>query len=215
MEDALSFGTLRAEQWIMLAVVGLGAFAAYRLIYVKPGIPGEMPLQPGAQPALGPAGTLPADIRVPSILGRNAAAGHAILSARTPYRGRVDLGARDDATFARELAALGFTKVEVYSEVDLAANPDAIPLPDALLNPAPTTRWFSATWAGNGMQPRATVRLPAGTQLLWYTASEPPPRRAPAALLASTPTWQPLSSAAFAPISSAPAWDASGVPAFG
>ena len=175
---------LRAEQWMMLGVVAIGGAAVYLMTRARPRA-NETPIltAPSNMPD-------PATLRVPNIIGRNLPPGQARVTSGTPYRGRIE--SSNPTLTARTLEALGFTNVRVYTLQDVQTDPDLVPLPDAVLGPSATSRWFSAVWRGRG--PAAVVSLPPEVRLLWITVDEPRPRA-----LASgfAPTWSPLTRAPF------------------
>lgn len=96
--------------------------------------------------------------------------------------GRLELGgsdrAADDATALRNLQLAGFSDVRLFTRGDVAANPALVPLTDALANPNPGSRWFWATWTGNGTVAAGDIMMPREVVLLWYTTTPLPPRMA-------------------------------------
>ena len=147
----------------MIGVVGLGAYAVYRLTRTKPD---QTPIfQPGANP-----GQLPSGIR--NIIGPDR---RAVVARGAPYRGRIELGAASIAQVGAELQRLGFSDVRIYNLQDIQADPSLISF-NALDNALPTTRWFYARWNGSGTEPRVTITLPAEATLLWLSSGEPPLR---------------------------------------
>jgi hypothetical protein len=157
---------LRAEQWLMLGVVGIGITAAILLTRAKPRTPEALSVPLGS-----PAPPLPENLRVPNILGRNAPPGSAFMNTGTTYRGRLELPAGDARTreqLRTELEALGFRNVTVYMSVDEAG--DEIPLPDAKINPTSGTRFFTGIWPGASV----TQRMPPTLRLLWVTVDQRP-----------------------------------------
>lgn len=174
---------LRAEQWMMIGVVGIGAYAIWRLTRAKPDAANETPiLQPG-----GPPGTVPAGVRVPNIIGQNTQPGHALLRRGARVLGRLELGGATPAAAVQALQNAGFTNVRLLSPVDVQADPGLVPLPDALLTPGPQTRWFWATW-DHPTAASANVVLPREVVLLWYTATNDPGPRP----MALTGHWAPV-----------------------
>ena len=160
-----------AIELVMLAVVGIGAYAVYRLSKATPGGSIDPALVPPAQP-------LPAGLNVPNRIVNGAIA----VARGTPVRGRFE--SADPGRTATALQQRGFQNVRVYTLADVQANPDLIAFPDALLAAGPGSRWFTASWMGDGTMSRATVQLPPEVVLLWYTASEPALRYRPLALAA-------------------------------
>ena len=159
---------MRADQWFILAIGGIGVYAAIKLLTSKPSqtstdnVPANQPNQPVTPPA--PVGLQQ------NIIGRNAPPGSALLRTGQPYRGRLELApsaTREQTT--SQLQALGFDTITVYASVAEARVNDAIPLPDALMNPTPGSRWFQAVWRG----PSGARALPPQLLLLWPTVSAP------------------------------------------
>ena len=177
---------LRADQWMMLGVVVIGGTAAYLLTRTRPRESETPVLLPTSPP-----GQLPPGIRVPSILRPTGTAG---VTRGTAYLGRVELSAMQDPTaLVRALQGLGFTDVRLYAHAEAANAPDVFTLPEALLSPSPSTRWFSAIWSGQAAG--ANLQLPPGTLLLWIDAGGPARRRQ-----AFTQAWAPPVFGAYAPM---------------
>ena len=175
---------LRAEQWAMVGVVGIGAVAAYLLTRARPRDLERIDLAPQQRPPAPPG--VPG---VPPPLAQNilraglpGQPGHALLRRGNNVLGRLELGgsdrAGDDATALRNLQLAGFTDVRLYTPSDVAANPELVPLTDALANASVGSRWFWGTWNGNGTVAAGDIVMPREVVLLWYTATTPPPRRA-------------------------------------
>lgn len=153
---------IRADQVLIGAVGLIGLYAVYRLVTNKPRDPSDVPIYrpPGTAPA-----PLPANLRVPNVLGPDKSAR---INVNTFVRGRLE-DPRPAATVKTELEALGFRNIVVYPSAAEAA--PAIPLPDALLSPTPgVTKWFSGVWTNPSVN---IVRMPPSTTLLWYAATEP------------------------------------------
>lgn len=189
---------MRAEQWLMFVVGGLGLYAVYSLITSKASEQkpedtntnasrlSPPPSQPWTPPPPPPMISLLQNIIGPA---HSAPLRTGTLSLPQWYRGRIELppaGAYDGAPvlppmrpspllqftaantheqIRADLERLGFGNVTVYMNLAEAANEDAIPLPDALANPTPGSRWFSAVWRRpNTVVP---VDLPRELVLLW------------------------------------------------
>lgn len=182
--------TLRADQWMMVGVVSIGALAAYLLTRSGP--------RPLTSPVFGPAPSpppYPPASAVPTLQqnilrpGPPGQPSSALLRRGTNVLGRLELGdgdragdrAGDEATAIRNLQIAGFTNVSLFTRNDIAANPSLVPLRDALSNPGPGSRWFFATWNGNGTVASGSIVMPREVTLLWYTSTAPPPRLAFAA----------------------------------
>ena len=192
---------LRAEQWAMVGVVGIGAFAAYLLTRARPreqpidfNFAPRQPLTPAMQP-----GTLAQSILQPGPPGQPS---HALLRRGDNVLGRLELEgetsaslsrsalgpytapfvasdrAGDDATALRNLQLAGFSNVRLFSRADIAADPGLVPLPDALTNVGAGSRWFWGTWNGNGTALAGDIVMPREVVLLWPTTTTPPPRMA-------------------------------------
>ena len=179
--------TLRAEQWAMVGVVGIGAMAAYLLTRARPrdleridAAPQPFPPVPVAPLPVPPGGLqLQQNILRAGVPGQPS---RALLRQGTNVLGRLELGgsdrAADDATALRNLQLAGFSDVRLFTRADIAANPALVPLTNALANPTPRSRWFWGTWNGNGTIAAGDVMMPREVVLLWYTTTSPPPRMA-------------------------------------
>lgn len=184
--------TLRAEQWAMVGVVAIGATAAYLLTRARPRDLERMdagrPQQPApfpSTPVAPPLPTPPGGLQLQQNILRAGAPGQpsrALLRQGTNVLGRLELGgndrAADDATALRNLQLAGFSDVRLYTLADIRANPSLVPLTAALTNPTTGSRWFWATWNGNGTIAAGDVMMPREVVLLWYTTTTPPSRLA-------------------------------------
>lgn len=169
---------LRAEQWAMVGVVALGITAAYLLTRAKGGAAG-LPdstgghLPPSTPSPLGLPGALPSNLLVPNIVHN----GHALLRRGNNVLGRLEIGfpngAGDATTALQNLQRAGFDNVQLYTLADTKADPGLVTLHDALVNPGPGSRWFWATWNGNGSVASGDILLPREVVLLWHTATLP------------------------------------------
>lgn len=163
--------SLRADQLLMLGVVGLGAYALYRMTKAPSQLPASevvVPPEPtrpstpdGSLPALpGTVPTLPATF--PVVLGP----GMHLINSRA-YQGRIETAlpngssfSSDPATLEGQLRGLGFDAVRVWS------NPiDAGPFNDARVLTAPGrgTRWFYGRYTGE----TTDASRPTGLVLLY------------------------------------------------
>lgn len=163
---------MRADQLIMLGVVGLGGYAAYRMLSASPTPPGG-PTPGGSTPG-GPTplpGTLPSGMVV---LGNPLR-----LKEGQFYAGRLNLPAggtgipgldpfvqqaAPEATRAA-LEALGFTSVVVYPSIaSTVPQKDHFPA-ETLMNPHSGTRWFIGKWN----KPTMDVPRPPVIEQMWVT----------------------------------------------
>ena len=166
----------------MLGVVGIGAYALYRLVTARPRPPGE---EPAFQPAP-PLIVTPMDpTSYPgNWIGRPPAPfGTLSLRDGTPVRGRLELGFHlrpgepppppraptaleasnaPASAIASELGGAGFSNAQIYMTETEARAGDRIPLAAALTVPTPGTRWFAATWRGENRRP-----LPRQIVMVW------------------------------------------------
>lgn len=142
---------MRAEQWFMIAVGGLGVYAIYRLVTTKASDQKSEEIKPAATGPVGPVnGPIPPVTLLQNILGHNAPPGSALLRTGVPYRGRLELpisrppvlpmppppggfppfstlvasASREQIT--SELQRLGFGDVIVYMTLAEAESGDAI-----------------------------------------------------------------------------------------
>lgn len=148
---------LRADQWLMLGVVGLGGYAVYRLTQTTsspppPDSPLNLPVEAGSPSAAPPGFPLLGD---PVHLTNSRA-----------YRGRIELGRGGlPANMSREqiesaLVRLGFDAIRVYEDMQQAA--PTFPA-FALHGAGRGTRWFYGRWLG----PTTDTARPAFLSLLW------------------------------------------------
>lgn len=166
--ETLLLGSLRAPEWIMLGVVGFGAYAVYRMARSPKPLPPSaddvpilsLPLLPGA-----PLPPAPGTLLVPGELNG--------LRSGDWFAGRVE------GILERDLVELGFTgastrpdapnapsaKVAIYdlNEARRAGFPSW-----ALANPGRGTRWFYGRWA-----PEKRPARPPWLIALWRAS---PPR---------------------------------------
>lgn len=178
---------LRADQWMMIAVGGLGLTALYLLTQAKPDQPRttDIPIRnPGttADPVIGPVvqpGTGPIDPGLPPTDP---------LRPGSWYRGRLELAPTPDmdrradaeailsAASTREqiatrLTGLGFGDVVVY--MNLAEAEPAVLIPDRLKDPMPGSRWFSARWVGRPGEVSSVVQRSRRFPYLWRAVGAP------------------------------------------
>ena len=169
--------TLRAEQWAMVGVVGIGAVAAYLLTRARPRDLERIEFAP--QQRVPPSSPLVQNILRPGAPGQPD---HALLRRGDSVLGRLELGgserAGDDATALRNLQLAGFSNVRLFSLADVVADPSLVPFPGALANASAISRWFFGTWSGNGTVAAGDVMMPREIVLLWPTTVSPPPRLA-------------------------------------
>ena len=161
---------MRADQWFILAIGGLGVYAVIKLVTNKTTAdvkPEDVPVYRPAPPA--PPGPTPGGIFLQqNIIGQNAPPGSALLRAGQPYRGRLELAPTSTREqTAATLQQLGFATITVYMNATEAQTADAIPLRDALANPTAGSRWFQAVWQG----PSGARALPREVILLWPTVT--------------------------------------------
>ena len=178
---------LRAEQWAMVGVVGIGAFAAYLLTRARPRDLERVDFAPQRPPqqqtnaslfAAAPLGPYTGAL----VVGPPGEPSHALLRRGDSVLGRLELGgsdrAGDDATALRNLQLAGFSNVRLFTAADIAINPGLVPLADALANVGTGSRWFYGTWNGNGTTLAGDVVMPREVVLLSYVTTTPPPRMA-------------------------------------
>ena len=181
---------LRADQWLMLGVGGLGAYALYRLMTTKPDQGnGEMPIL-NTQTTTAPPGTFE--------FGQNLLYAGPGQPPRTQirltpnwYRGRIEVHPAGtkfgiqlprmprplefttaDApreVIAAELRALGFNPISVYMPGEEG---DTIPLIALKQNPTAQSRWFYGRWS----QPTPNTLIAVPPALKAIIPSEEPAR---------------------------------------
>lgn len=160
--------TLRADQWLMIAVGGGLAYVVWRLATNPANQPQstELELEPGTTvPAL-PPGVLPtrASFGALNAIGRGFSPGVMPLRRGQRYRGRLELGipapvdqplsrlsiAANQADVASELVRFGLHEPTVLTEAEVRRT-DMMPLEQALERPDPRggSRWFEAVWRGD------------------------------------------------------------------
>ena len=138
---------LRADQWLMIGVGGLGAYALYRLLSTKPDQGGgDMPILGTTTTA--PPGTFEFD---QNMLYQGLGRPPRTEIRLTPnwYRGRLEVPVTPTGVIpernaiAAQLRSLGFDPIFVYmpEEADTA-----IPLPALKQNPTAQSRWFYGRW---------------------------------------------------------------------
>lgn len=156
---------MRAEQWLMLGVVGIGSYAVYRMIANDP-----PPPSPSVEHAPAAPGAIPEGISVvktPSDLKKNQW-----------YKGRFEGMSGDAGAVAALLGTLGFGGFDsgdaaIYPTADSAR---AGGIPEwALSGAGAGTRWFYAPWYG----PAQATAFPSNTNVIYVarspTAPSPPP----------------------------------------
>lgn len=169
---------IRADQVFMLAVVGLGGYAVYRLVTAKPPgerLPPDVPILNGGEAATTPTGTRPVDI-----LGNLALEPSMPVGRSAWYWGRIELPnvaespraglsvTSTDADVAAAVRAMGFDRVEVHPTPESAAR--RINTPQALAEPTGSSKWFFARFAAPG-QARARIPRPPWLTILHVTAT--------------------------------------------
>jgi len=142
---------LRAEQWLMLGVGAVGAYAVYRLVTApKDQAPKDVPILKDAGPIVQPPQALAGPI-LPMKQG-------------VWYKGRVEsvpTATRED--LLRMLQDLGFEHVTTY--MTLAVAGDEIALAAAIADPTSGTHWFQGHWT----KPTGGLSRPAGLVMIWPT----------------------------------------------
>lgn len=166
---------MRADELMMLGVVGLGGYAAYRMLSA-PSSPSSPSPTPGQTPL---PGTLPSGMVV---LGNPLR-----LKEGQFYAGRLNLPAGSSGVATLDpfiqqaspemtraaLEALGFTNVVIYPTVaSTVPQKDNFPA-ETLMNPHSGTRWFIGKWN----KPTMDVPRPPVIEQMWVTR---------------TPTWLPV-----------------------
>ena len=160
---------LRADQWLMIGVGGLGAYALYRLMTTKPDQGGsdqggsETPIL-GTQTTTAPPGTFEFSQNM-LYAGPDQPPRTQIRLTPNWYRGRIEVhpagtkfgmqlprparpfefttadAPREE--IVRELQVLGFDPVRVFMANDAQID---IPLPALIQNPTAQSRWFYGRW---------------------------------------------------------------------
>lgn len=172
---------LRAEQWAMVGVVGIGALAAYLLTRARPRDVER--IDSNERPVYGRRETA-SEALVSNILqlGPPGEPSHALLRRGDNVLGRLELGgsdrAGDDATTLRNLQLAGFSNIRLFAPADVAADPTLVPRRDALTNVGAGSRWFWGTWSGDGTALAGDIVMPREVVLLWHATTTPPPRMA-------------------------------------
>jgi hypothetical protein len=148
------------ERWFMLGVVGLGAYAAYRLVLAPKGPSNTFDaVNPNATRAF----AKPSDFTLPA--GNTAALGDLVgLEQARWYGGIIDSGAPDypGGTANAVLASYGFSPVTTFT--DKASAAQHVPS-YALATSSPTAVWFRAPFS----LPTQQRPRPAWLPLLWAT----------------------------------------------
>lgn len=163
---------MRADQLLMLGVVGLGGYAAYKMVSASPSPSGTDPvLPPGSPPS---PGALPSGMVV---LGNPL---H--LKEGQFYAGRLNLpsdptggvlpGSLNPFTqqasseaIRAALEALGFNSVVIYSNIaQTVPQKENFPA-ETLMNPHAGTRWFIGRWG----KPTMDVPRPPVIEQMWVT----------------------------------------------
>jgi hypothetical protein len=165
---------LRTEEWFMVGVVGLGTYAAYRLLTAPSdqtpagAAPRPLPPRPGIlQAPVGDASVLRDPATLSLVRGRY-------------YRGRIETVGADGRALAppfaptstaREirqgLISMGFSSridgAAVFMSPTEQANSDRATPPWALAGAGAGTRFFYAEWAGS----TGTIARPPGFVAVW------------------------------------------------
>jgi hypothetical protein len=164
---------MRPDKLLMLGVVGLGFYAAYRLLTSTtstslpppPDKPNPLPVPTGALPLnAGPLPSPPANISTVDGDPLNLRGGQW-------YHGRLELSpSATREQVSGQLLTMGFKNLSVYV-TPLEASQDIFQA-FALANPGAGTRWFRARWPlfddiGNV---RPKPRRPNGLAILWVAA---------------------------------------------
>lgn len=190
---------LRAEQWLMIAVGGLGAYAVYRLVKNSQP-PNEVPiLVNGQKQPTQPTGPLALAQNWIASPGQVQSPGGGGLRHGGDFKGRIELppagtpfppmmpapgslaqntAGDSQAQLQAELKAMGWDNPVVYMTAAAAKNSGQFELPGTLDNPTAGSRWFVAKWRGGNNQ----RTLPRQIVLLWASAQ---------AFAAETAGWGP------------------------
>ena len=160
---------LRAEQWMVLGLGAIGAYAVYRLVTTRPTPPGEMPIlvdrQPPPQPMPTPPGQPPGPITLSQSIVETPGRLRVGLRHGGDFKGRIERPGSTREQLQRELKDMAWDNVQIYMTAAEAQASGAVELVDALANPTPGSRWFSGKWRG-----RNNIReVPTWIVLLWPT----------------------------------------------
>lgn len=183
---------IRADQALMLGVIGLGAYAVYRMTRPREEVPPEdVPILNGQGVPTAPV--FPQNIASgPTIQLPAGTQPDGVTTTNRWYRGRLELPQQGSPTreslnlthLSRQsprptieaaLRQFGFDRVEVYMTPEEAA--PRITLAAAMANPTQGSRWFFGRYAG----PRETKARPPVLTVLYPTAV-PTAAETPAAL---------------------------------
>ena len=167
---------IRADQVLMIGVVGIGLLAAYWLTQTttEPQVPVPLPPQ---LPQLPPAPPLVPGS--PPVFPQNLATG-AMITLRPGqwYRGRLELAPTTTAADVRRFLELqGFDQTSVFSSDAEAENAGI--LPAARQDPAPSSRWFYGRYAAKRLGDANLVDVvprPVAVTALYFAASPAAPR---------------------------------------
>lgn len=172
---------IRADQALMIGVVGLGAYAVYRMTRPREDVaPEDVPILNGQGVPTAPV--FPQNIaQGPTLQLPAGTQPDGVTTTNRWYRGRLELPQQGSATResanlthlsrqsprqAIEAALRGFSfdRVEVYMTPEEAA--PRITLAAAMASPTPGSRWFFGRYAG----PRGTRARPPVLTVLYPTA---------------------------------------------
>lgn len=177
---------MRADQWLMLGVVGLGVYAVYRMTRAEasplPASPGDSARPTPLPIPSGPLPALPADSTPPSNL--SVVTGPVLkLTPASWYHGRVETVSKNGqassvffpadnrADLVTALTSLGFGNVSVFMTPKEASND--IFQPFAFEGAGQGTRWFRARWPfadALGNLSSTSISRPDGLVTLWVAA---------------------------------------------
>ena len=168
---------IRADQVLMIGVVGIGLLAAYWLTQTTP------ERQTTTDPQVPPPPQLPPPPPFvpgsPPVFPQNLATGTMItLRPGQWYRGRLELAPTATAADVRRFLELqGFDQTSVFTSAAEAENAGI--LPAARQDPAPSSRWFYGRYAAKRLGDASLVDVlprPMAVTALYFAASPAVPR---------------------------------------